>query len=243
MDSRVTVREGSIPVLLIAPHGPDDKNTDILTEHMANKIDAYAVINWGWEKNNQNIVDCMEDFGNCNDLTHLHEEVIFEEFLKPILSYRHKIVYKHHIMYQYVIHGVGNDIRAKTNDFTTDIIVGNGIGTPNRLSTPMWKRDAFIYLAEKVGGMTTYAAEGKSYAGWARNNLNQIWNCWYNAPATKATSQSLQLELIYEARKNEETAKLYGEFLASVIKENYQVNKSKSEGLVPPDYQVKRLTK
>ena len=56
---RVQTIEGDYPVLLVAPHGADDANTDVIAEEVAEKFGAYAVINKGWKKSSS--VDCWRD--------------------------------------------------------------------------------------------------------------------------------------------------------------------------------------
>jgi hypothetical protein len=86
---RVALVEGDSPVLILAPHGPDDKNTDLIAERVAVESGSFAVINRGW--NRFSSVDFMKDLANCNDVRHLHSDVVKEEFLEPILRFKNRI--------------------------------------------------------------------------------------------------------------------------------------------------------
>ena len=66
---KVSVLEGTIPALIIAPHGfkNDDLNTDLIAEEIATDLSAYAVINRGWERADK--VDWFNDKADCNNST------------------------------------------------------------------------------------------------------------------------------------------------------------------------------
>ena len=63
---RVTVIDGLEPIVVVAPHGFDDPNTDMLAEALATALNAYAVINHGWERDKK--VDDANDKANCNSI-------------------------------------------------------------------------------------------------------------------------------------------------------------------------------
>ena len=84
MKERVGIIIGKNPVILVAPHGADDTNTDIITERVAKKADCYAVINRGFER--ADFVDVIKDKADCNKIDHCKQEVVYEEFLKPIIK-------------------------------------------------------------------------------------------------------------------------------------------------------------
>lgn len=233
-DSRVTIREGNTPVLIIAPHGANDKNTDYIAEYMAERFDFYSVINWGWEK--ASIVDCFKDKGDCNNLEHCHEDVLYDEFLSPILRYKARILQRHRRCYQFILHGVGDDIRKKAKDPTLDLLVGCGDMSENQTHTcPMWFRDVFIYLAES-SGMQTYHAK-TNYSGKRKNNLNQIWKRWY----PDANVYSLQVEIVLNARRSKDEAQIYAEFLGEVINKLPAIKKEKAKDIVPPDFTLREF--
>ena len=221
MDQRVSVREGKFPILLIAPHGADDKNTDLLTEFMAELLDAYAVINWGWER--ASYVDCFEDKANCNNVFHLKEDVVQEEFLDPILKFKKRIRRNHQIVRQFIIHGI-SDMRE------IDLIIGCGEGNPPSHSCPQWLFNTFAYLAEQEGLNTRIARAGSNYAGKAKKNLNQFFVRWMPDQYV----QSLQLETTYGLRKTEEDTLILAEYLSNVINKSLKATRETAPGDFKP---------
>jgi hypothetical protein len=234
LDSRVTIREGNSPILIIAPHGANDKNTDYIAEYMAERFDCYSVINWGWEKSTK--VDCFTDQADCNNLEHCHEDVVYDEFLSPILRYKARILQNHRKCFQFIIHGVGNDIKKKAKDPTIDLLVGYGASSePQTHTCPIWFKDLFIYLAESAG-MQTYLAT-TDYAGKRKRNLNQIWKRWY----PDGNVYSLQVEIVQSARRSKDEAQIYAEFLGEVISKLPAIKKEKAKEIVPPDFTIREV--
>ena len=132
---RVSVKEGTLPIILLAPHGCNDANTDIIVDTAADKLDCYAVINNGWERSST--VDASQDKANCNNISHCHEDVVKDEFLDPILRYsnrcsrtvnvgRGSLFMRKVIMLS--IHGCGDDARVQAGDRNLDFIFGFGLG-------------------------------------------------------------------------------------------------------------------
>ena len=136
---RVSVIEGSIPVIVVAPHGfhGDDENTDLIAETIASTIDAYAVINRGWERGDT--VDSFKDWADCNNVYHCKEDVVREEFLEPIIRFKNKILKKEQLAYIFYIHGMGNRHRAVAKDPYLDAVLGYGAGKPNSFSCDIWQ--------------------------------------------------------------------------------------------------------
>ena len=73
MRERVNVIYGKQPILIVAPHGPDDSRTDILASAAAKTCHAFAVINQGFERGE--IVDTDNDIADCNRVDHCNSEV------------------------------------------------------------------------------------------------------------------------------------------------------------------------
>ena len=84
---RVELREGKIPVIVFAPHGfnGNDENTSIMARSIAKEINAYAVINKGWERSD--VVNCFDDKADCNNVEHCHEDVVKDEVLDPLILF------------------------------------------------------------------------------------------------------------------------------------------------------------
>lgn len=235
MLSRTQTIIGSNPILIIAPHGPDDPKTDLMATYIAEAIGAFAVINCGWEK--AETVDCFTDKADCNNLFHCQEEVVNDEFLGPILRYKHQIFSKFSTMHQFILHGVGKEIRQKTGDVTTDLVIGYGAGDFKTQTVPLWYRDLFVYLCEK-NGMTTFAAKlGSPYGGRGKKNLNQLWRQWY----TDKRINSLQIEIVSDIRASDTDARFYSAFLADVITQMAEATKATAESIVPIDFALRTV--
>ena len=208
---RVAALEGELPLLVIAPHGPDDHNTDIIAEKIHHEMDAYAVINYGWRRAPK--VDYWQDQANCNDVRHLHEDVVKEEVLDPILRFKSRIIRDYGFCYVFILHGVGNYIRKQAQDDKLDLIIGYGAGNPPSFSCEPRIKDAFIYYAEKHGFGAYEGLSGGQFAGKAKNNLNQLFRRWY--PNNRV--HSMQIEIIKEFREEKDICDITAMELASIM--------------------------
>src|SRR3990167_9367796 len=211
---RVSTIEGKMPVLVVAPHGEpgDDINTDIVAERIAYAINAYAVINHGWCRNNQ--VDEINDKADCNNVGHMIG-VVKDEFLDPIVRFRNRILKKYNICFMYMIHGMDNSIRNRAGDNTIEMIVGYGAGTPASYSCAIWRKDLFIFLLQQ-SQITCYEGKaGGTMSGWSKSNMNQLFRKHIYDPNV----QSMQIEIIRDLRADRTISELTTEYLASAIKD------------------------
>lgn len=207
---RVSIINGKSPILILAPHGyeKDDYNTALIAETIANYIDAYAVINRGFER--ADVVDVIKDKADCNNVQHCHEDVVKEEFLDPIIRYKNKILQTYKNVYMFLIHGMSDKHRTIAKNPNLDIVVGYGAGSPSSYSCELWRKDAFIDSLRNCGIVAYQGQKGGPMSGWSRNNMNQLFRKWY--PDNQV--QSMQLEIVYDYRKEEDSARLIGEYLA-----------------------------
>jgi len=191
---RVSVIEGDIPVLIVAPHGcqQDDFNTAYIAETVATDLSAYAVINRGWEKSDK--VDCFKDKANCNNVPHCHEYVVKDEFLMPIMRYVVQISKFSRFTYIFYIHGMKDDIKKQFPDL--QIIIGCGKGKFQSFpSCDECRKDAFVsFLINK--GVKAYEGVDGQYAGKDPNNMNQLYRKWY----PNSDVHSMQLEIVKSCR-------------------------------------------
>jgi hypothetical protein len=192
---RVVLIEGESPVLVIAPHGPDDKNTDLIAERVAIESGAFAVINKGWNRSAS--VDYMRDLANCNDVRHIHSDVVKEEFLEPILRFKNRIRKKYdENVFILLIHGCSDAVRSEANDYSLDMILGYGAGLPPSHSCRDKFKKAFAYYLLNEGFGIYEGRPGGKYSGKARNNVNQLFVRWYPDDYV----DSIQLEIVRELR-------------------------------------------
>jgi len=227
---RVSIRDGSCPILIVAPHGPNDPNTDLLAELIAEELDAYAVINRGWER--AKAVDYFNDKANCNNVQHCQEDVVRDEFLKPILKYCTRMQKEYGVGCMFLIHGVSNGIRVKTGNPDLELILGYGAGEPPRWSCDEWVRNAFIHYLQDSGINVFGGKAGGDYAGWGRNNLNQLYTVWHHG-----IIHSLQLELVRDLRCDKNmcqlTSNIVSEAIAKLIENIEEASEPDSEPFNP----------
>lgn len=209
---RTSFIEGDTPVLLVAPHGPDDFNTDYMAETIAREFGAYAVINRGWRKSP--IVDFWKDLANCNDIRHLHSDVVREEFLNPILRSVARIKKRYEDRaFVLILHGCSDSVRDVVNDENLDLIIGAGNGNPPSNSCRSRLKNAFVHHLQAEGFGVYEGGPGGSYAGRSRNNLNQLFVKWYPDKSV----DSLQMEITHELRSDEGLVQVAIEGLISAI--------------------------
>lgn len=195
MRERVSVINGTCPILLVAPHGgsADDVNTDLLTEKTAKLLDCYAVINRGFDRSD--VVDVNNDKADCNRIDHITQDVVVDEFLNPILKIKTRITRssffnnssitpgitsifgKQDTLLIFYIHGVGDKIHKVANE-SVDVIVGYGLGNKkNSLTCKKWRKNLLIdmWRKETLSGEVFEGKGGGKYAGRSANNLNQYF--------------------------------------------------------------------
>lgn len=190
---RISLIQGDSPILIVAPHGVDDKNTDLIAEMVAFELGAYAVINRGWKKSLN--VDYAKDLANCNNLQHLHSDVVREEFLEPIIIFKNRIkkLYNDTVS-MIILHGCSNKVRNKAQDQSLDLILGWGLGS-HRSCTEKFKNSLCYCLKNEGFGVYEGAPQG-IYSGSSKNNLNQLFKRWYPDDMVN----SIQIEIVKELR-------------------------------------------
>lgn len=227
MGERVSVREGILPMVIVAPHGYDDPQTDLIAETLAEKLDCYAVLNHGWER--ADVVDADIDKANCNSISQIHEDVVKDEFLDPVLRYMHRssktiaayragggwcAFLRNPLMV--TIHGAGNDIRNKAaKKVELDFILGTGAGNPARPSCQAWRKNALAWTLINKGVHVWEGKAGGAFAAWGKDNLNQLFVHKY-----PNVGESLQIEIVRSPwRETPARATATGSILADAFKE------------------------
>lgn len=240
MRERVSTIIGKNPVILVAPHGADDINTDIIVEESAKLLNCFAVINRGFERSLD--VDEENDKADCNKINHCKSDVVFDEFLKPILKFKDKIAQgsskfniqnnstQHfpnfpnltygkygsfnpvHIFY---IHGCGNAIHKKANE-NVGLIIGYGLGTKkDSLTCDIWRKNLFVELYRHYlkNADVFEGRGGGKYAGRDSNNMNQ----YFRKHDFDIKVQSMQIEFPFDCRDNGVKAKATAISFATIV--------------------------
>lgn len=222
MEERVSIETGNVPILLVCPHGYDDNNTAIITESCANSLGAYALINHGWRRSSD--VDELAGYANCNSVNHCmntNNTVVYDEYGSQFIKLRHKILKKHGFgggngFYILHIHGVGNHIKKKAGDNVHMIMgFGNSKKKP-QLTCEEWVKDAFAKCVEDqgLGNVVVYQGKpGGNYTARKNDNMNQYYRHYTFEP----NIQSIQLEITYDLRDDEQIADHTGKFLAGCL--------------------------
>jgi len=210
---RVIAIEGDIPLLLIAPHGPDDENTALLGELIQAKLGCYLVANNGFER--ADYVDESKDKANCNNVEHCKQDIVKDEFLDPIVAYTNRIEQDFYSPNIFILHGM-IDIPEKRGRDQLDMVLGYGEGNKkNSYSCDLDRKNAFVYALHRKGlGIYTGSGGGK-YAGAGKNNLNQYFRKWEPNPNV----HSMQIEIIHNLRKDKASLQVTADFLADAMSE------------------------
>lgn len=228
MRERVYTRHGKKNVILVCPHGSDEINTANITAKVAETVDCWAVINQGFERNKD--VDIDNDQADCNRIDHITQPIIFDEFLKPIVSFRDHIKKKiyqitrvrkpssaYAVVLIFYIHGADNSVHKKANE-SVEVIVGYGLGNKkDSLTCDMWRKNCLVDAYRNVAddGEVFEASGGSIYAGRAANNLNQYFRKHDNDQLV----ETMQLEYPFSVRKTQKAADLLAAKLSLVIEE------------------------
>jgi len=232
MRERVNIIHGSQPILLVAPHGPSDSNTSLITEMTAASTNAYAVINQGFERGEN--VDPDNDVADCNRVDHCQSEIVFDEFLKPLIKIKDKItkrrfstpnvpmVFKKKLLVVYV-HGAGDIVHKEANE-PVDVIVGYGLGNnKDSLTCKLSTKNLFINTWRDFNdnGGEVYEGSGSGrYAGRSSNNMNQ----YFKQHELDHQVESIQLEFPYSMRKTESLATVTAMMLSLVLNEMMKID-------------------
>lgn len=216
---RVNVIIGKRPILLVAPHGPDDTNTALIAEMAAAYAKTHAVVNHGFDRGEH--VDVDKDIADCNRVDHCLSEIVCDEFLKPILKIKNNVTKNSNLLIVY-IHGAGDIVHTEANE-RIDVIVGYGLGNnKDSLTCNAWKKNLFV---DKWRGYSNegevYEGSGAGrYAGRSSNNMNQ----YFRKHELNRQVQSLQLEFPFSMRNTKDRAMQTSTLLSLVLIEmmNYE---------------------
>lgn len=187
------------PAIIIAPHGNDDTNTDLLTETIQNELQITSIINYGWER--ANYYDYYKDKANCNSIAHIQEDVIKQEFLDPIIASYNYNLNCGLLPALFIIHGVHDSIRKEPNANNLDLIIGTGYG--RKKSCDDWSKHFFCKILSSHKFKVFLGKENGKYAGNSNDNLNQILNYYGNEYLINQRC-SFQIEIVKSLRSTKQ---------------------------------------
>jgi len=229
MRQRVSIVEGRKPILIIAPYGPNHKNTDTLVEMLAKRVDGFAVINWGWCRSP--VINYKKDLADCGNINQLHQNILYDEFLDPIIRFKNRISRFHQTVHIFIMTGhVGDSVPQGI-----DMIVGYGKTTS--YTCEEWRKNLFMYLAKKESINIFEAKSTSNLSATTRQHINQLFKSWY----PDRHVQSMQLDVVHGLRNTKDDVEILVEFLGSVMLKHYILPKQKAKALVPDDFKIRIL--
>lgn len=229
MRQRVSIIEGRKPIIIIAPYGANHKNTDTLVELLAKRTNSFGIINWGWQRSP--VVDFKKDLADCGHISQLHQNILYDEFLDPIIRFKNRISRFHQIIHMFIITGhIGNSAPGGV-----DIVVGYGKNAS--YTCEEWRKNLLMYLAHKES-ITMYEAKSTSFlSAVQKNHINQLFRSWYPDHHV----QSMQLDIASELTKTKDDVEILVEFLGSVMLKYHILPKQKAKAIVPDDFKIRVL--
>jgi hypothetical protein len=227
MRQRVSIVEGKRPILLIAPYGANHHNTDLLVDLLARKLNGYAVINWGWKRSTT--INYREDLADCGNVNQIHQNILYDEFLDPILRFKKRISRYYNTIHIIIITGHINGAAPGG----VDSVLGYGKNTS--FTCEEWRKNLLIYLAQKEG-LNIYEAKSTSkLQATHRTHLNQLFREWY--PDKHA--QSIQLDFVDDLRREQADIDIVVEFMSNILSKYYILPKQKAKTLVPGEFKIR----
>lgn len=220
---RVSVISGENPIIVVAPHGANIPQTALIAEFVAKEAKCHAIINRLFEISDT--VNVMKDKADCSRIDHLKEDVVYDEFLVPLLkkTQNHpktqpvflKDYMPTNIFYIYGTNNVAQTIAGQK----ISVIVGNGIGLKkDSFTCANWQKDLFLHLYDNhkmIGDGEAYEAKrGGEYSGRDSNCINQYFakhlisdhvfsmqltfpeSCYHNEKAAQETAMKLAVVLL-----------------------------------------------
>lgn len=225
MKERVEVIHGKLPIILVAPHGPNDCYTGELTKSCATSLDCNAIINWGF--NRADNVDVLKDKADCNRIDHIRQDVLYEEFLSPLLDLRLRTELAakkspNKKAYVYYLHGFGIQVEV-ANKSPVDLILGYGAAELNPCYTcPQWMVDMMIHVwnCQKTSSHNSVYCGGPG-GKYSARNINNLCQYFLRHRGDHKIN-CLQIEISSRFRENANEAMWSGIDLANAFYKIYE---------------------
>lgn len=216
---RVTLIHGTAPIILVAPHASEESFMAELVQEMAKKSKAYAIINNGFKKCDVvDVVDVIHDMADCNRVDHIHEDVVKDEFLDPLLYIKRNLCRRHPRVNVFYLRGFDPSFET-TLGSRIDLILGYGQAVVNSsYICPLWMVDMFINEWEGHGWTSTSACCGKpggKFSARSINHLPQLFQKHYPDDDVAA----MEICTSWRFRQDKGTAAFCGTILSNIVDE------------------------
>jgi hypothetical protein len=208
-EKKIEVIPGANNIILVAPHGhpKNDMNTGELARRLAARLKCHAVINEYYRKPYYDkelkkyfAANKANGFADLNDAADIATAGLVDDFIKPLIAIKNKILASEECDNAYVIHlhGIRDKRIAKMKPEHLAMLIGIGKGDPDRLSA---HNDIVREFASSVTNyedhpmISRIETEG-TYSAWDMRRLNQLFTA-INKDTQDDRIQSIQLEFKY----------------------------------------------
>lgn len=214
---RVSCILGKAPVLFVCPYGQEESHTGTVAETAARCLGGNAVVNYGFLRADS--VDVANDRADCNRVDHVRQDVVREEFLRPVQRTVSRLCDKFegaaacaHVFVVRGCHDAPVSVGARV-----DVILGYGLGAKKHsLTCYDWRKSLFVDLWRHHNGGHCYVGRGDGpFAGRDANTLNQ----YYRKHSLQYSVQSMQLTFPGCLRSSSVAALSTGNQLALVVED------------------------
>jgi len=222
LGERISLYRGVEPILVVAPHAPEETYTRDIALSLAKEFSGFALINNGFKMSHR--VNSVKDMADCADLSHIMHPDIKDEFCGHITNTVHTLSRRKETINVFYIYGFPDYVEHMAGT-KIDVILGCGAGTdiydwtcsPKAIQCFTGCYREYRPFGSAICGDVYLATQNREYTGRAANSINQLFNIYY---PNKYEIQSVELYLSWRIRKQAMANHMnYTEFLADCLQE------------------------
>lgn len=170
---RVSLVIGKTPIIFVCPHGGDNPALARLVEEAAFFAESNAVINRGFKRGP--VVDYKTETADLNRIDHcLLENVILEEFLRPIIRIKNRLKKKN--FKKIFVYVVGYLTPPAPEE--VDLVIGYGNGENYTSTCPTWVKELHVTALRHLELKPYEAHERGTLTGSAPTSVNQLFKVY-----------------------------------------------------------------
>lgn len=171
---RVSLVTGKTPAVFICPHGGDNPALAKLAEEAAFFAEGNAIINKGFKRGPKvNYATETADLGRLDHL--LAENVIFEEFLLPIVRIKNRLKKNHKKVFVYILDYLSP---PAPSEIEIDVVIGHGNGENYTATCPTWVKEVFVTTLKYLGFSPYEARDRGPLTGSEPTAINQAFRVY-----------------------------------------------------------------